>query len=79
MPPLVPVLETQNLFYVQSVLVSAAILRDPVDQHRDFGYGWIHPVAEAQFEWQRNHRESFRPIGLDPAVLDLLCARYDLR
>lgn len=45
---LVPVLEAQNLLNVQSVLASA--FRDPVNEHRDFWHGRIHPVEQAQFE-----------------------------
>src|SRR5579872_3989736 len=37
LPPLVPVLESQNLLDVQLIFASTAILRDLVDQHRDFG------------------------------------------
>jgi hypothetical protein len=47
----VPVLESQNLLDVQSVLASAMILRDPVDQHGHFRHWRIHPVQQPQFEW----------------------------
>jgi hypothetical protein len=50
LPPPVPILESQNLLYVQSVFVGAAILRDPMDQHRDFGDWRIHPIDQAQFK-----------------------------
>jgi hypothetical protein len=49
--PLVPMLVVQHLLDVQSVFASAAILDDPVDQHRDLWHGRIHPVEQAQFEW----------------------------
>jgi hypothetical protein len=64
-------LETKNLLDVKSVFASAFC--DPVDQHRDFRHGRIHPV-EREFEWQRHFPESFRPIQFDLTVLDLLRA-----
>jgi hypothetical protein len=63
---------------VQSVLVSTAVLRDLVNQDRDFGYWAIHPVEQAQFKWKRDPREAFRPIRLDLAIFDLLSASDNL-
>src|SRR5271168_2479016 len=42
-------------------------------------YRRSHAVQQPQFEWQRHLRESFRPVGLDLAVFDLLRPRNDLR
>ena len=44
LPPLVPMLESQNLLDVQSVFTSATVPRDLVDQHRDLWDWRIHPV-----------------------------------
>ena len=75
----VPVFESQDFLDVKSVLARTPILRDPVDQHRDFRHWRIHPVEQAQFEGQRYLLESFRPIRLDPPIFDLLGASDDLR
>jgi hypothetical protein len=73
------VLVVQDFFDVQSVFPCPVILPDPVDQYR-YLWNWrIHPVEQAQFEWQRDLRKALRPIWFDPAVFDLLCARDDLR
>jgi hypothetical protein len=45
-PPLVPVLESQNLLDVESVFSSTAVLCDPVDQHCHFGNRRIHAIEE---------------------------------
>ena len=76
---LVPMLESQNLLDMKAVFSSAAILRDPVDQHRNFWHGRIHPVQQPQFEWLRDLRETLRPIRLDLAVFDLLGASDNFR
>jgi hypothetical protein len=71
-------LESHNLLDVQAVFARPSILRDPVDQHRHLWHGRIHPVEQSQFEWHRDLRETFRPVGLDLTVFDLLRARDDL-
>jgi hypothetical protein len=64
---------------MKAVFARTPILRDPVDQHRDFGYWRIHPVQQPQFKWHRDLREALRPVRLDLAVFDLLRASDDLR
>jgi hypothetical protein len=71
-------LESQNLLDVQLVYASTAILGDFVDQHRDFGNRWIHPVEQTQFEGHGNLREAIRPIRFDLTIFDLLRASDDL-
>ena len=70
-------LEPQDFLDVQSVF--APTPGDPVDQHRDFWHGRIHPVQQPQFKRQRDLRETLRPIGFDLAIFDLLRARDDFR
>jgi hypothetical protein len=74
---LVPTLESQNLLDMKAVFSSAAILRDSMDQNRDFRHGRIHPFEQPQFEWHRDLRETRRPIWLDLAIFALLGAPDD--
>jgi hypothetical protein len=72
-------LESHNFLDVQLVLTCGFVLRDLVDQQRDFGHWRIHAVEYAQFEGHSHLREALCPVGLDLAIFDLLGARDDLR
>ena len=45
-------LESQNFLDVQPIFTGTAVLRNLVDQHRDFWDGGIHALEQAQFKRQ---------------------------
>ena len=71
-------LVSQDFLDVQLVFARTAVLRDLVDQHRDFGDWRIHAVEQPQFKWHADLRETLRPVRFDLAVFDLLGACDDL-